>query len=549
MNIFKTRLHDFRTFAEELLFASRWTLPLLLLLLGAAYGRWLIGVSYTNDQVLAMASHPLALIEQQRWGFSVLGILGLMDRHIPFWSTFLGLGILSGAGVLFSYYWHLITAGTLSRRVLLFGLGLFLTFPLNCEILVYPSAFIWNGACYALVAAALILSREEAPSGPMRPLLAPRVWLPSALCLSIAISAYESFLFVYLVGLLLSLVLSLQRKEYASWRDLLLAARSPLITLFAALLIRMVVIFALGFVVSYAKNGGGAAKTIAWLEVGSLRELLGVCLKLPFKLAYYYLAYTPFNIALALFWATLLGAAVRFIRRPHRLMVTLLLLALLISLFGITLLLGDVQPYRNCQAFALLVACLLPLLLARWVRSRPLRFLLAVGILFLCTKQTSLYFDVDLRAWQRAAFNYQTLAHDLQTAHVFQKNKPIYFIGSTSHGASLTDSLLPNALTKPLSTLLPSPYQHAAWTHFPNSYQCRVILRDLYGLADIPLKNPDDLTQADLIAIADREKIPAFPLPGYIRELDDKILIRAGSSQDPSRPWRQRLREVFKNAR
>ncbi|MGN0886073.1 MAG: hypothetical protein ACI4RT_03655 [Candidatus Spyradenecus sp.] len=549
MNTLKARLHDFRVFAEELLFASRWTLPLLLLLLAAAYGRWLIGVSYTNDQILALASHPFALIEQQRWGFSVLGLLGLMDRHIPFWSTFLGLGILSGAGLLFAYYWHLVTAGALSRRALLFGLALFLTFPLNCEIFIYPSAFIWNGACYALVAAALILSREETPSGPISSLLAPRTWFPSALCLAIAISAYESFLFVYLVGLLLTLLLRLHRGEITTWRDLLPAARKPLVTLFSALLIRSAVIFAIGFAVTYAKDGGGAAKTIAWFEVESLRDLLDLCLKFPLKFAYYYLVYAPFNIALALFWATLLGAVVHFIKRTHRRLATLLLLALLISLFGLTLLMGNVQPYRNCQAFALLVAYLLPFFLTRWVRPRALRILLAISILFLCTKQISLYFDADLRAWQRATLNYQTLARDLQAAQVFQKNKPIYFIGYTSQGASLTDSLLPNALTKPLSSLLPSPYQHAAWTYFPAGYQGRVILRDLYGLADIPLQNPENLSQADLLSIAEREHIPAFPHPGYIRELDDKILIRAGTSQDSSRPWRQRLQEILKNTR
>lgn len=549
MNTLKARLHDLRTFAEELLFASRWTLPLLLLLLGATYGRWLVDVSYTNDQILMLDSHPFSLIEQQRWGFSVLGLLGLMDRHIPFWTPFLGLALLTGAGILFAYYWRTVAPGTCSRRQLLLGLCLFLTFPLNCEILIYPTAFLWNGACYALVAAALLLSHEPHAEGPLRAHLAPRVWFLPALLLAVAVSAYESFLFVYLVGLLLTLLLRLHRGEITTWRDLLPAARKPLVTLFAALLIRAVVIFAIGFVVSYAKNGGGAAKTIAWLEVESLRDLLDLCLKLPLKFAYYYLVYTPFNIALALFWAALLGGAGLFLKRPHRLLAATLLLALLGSLFGLSLIMGNVQPYRNCQSFALLVGCLLPLLLTRWVRPRPLRIFLAVGILFLCTKQTSLYFDADLRAWQRAAFNYQTLAHDLQTARVFQKNKPIYFIGYTSHGASLTDSLLPNALTNPLSSHLPSPYQHAALTYFPAGYQGRVILRDFYGLAGIPLKNPDDLSQADLIAIADREKIPAFPLPGYIRELDDKILIRAGSSQDPFRPWRQRLREMLQNIR
>ncbi|MGN1324870.1 MAG: glucosyltransferase domain-containing protein [Candidatus Spyradenecus sp.] len=545
MQTLKTRLCDLRTFAEELLFASRWTLPLLLLLLGATYGRWLVDVSYTNDQILALASHPFTLIEQQRWGFSVLGLLGLMDRHIPFWSPFLGLALLTGAGILFAYYWRTVAPGTCSRRQLLFGLCLFLTFPLNCEILIYPSAFLWNGACYALVAAALLLSHEPHTEGPLRAHLAPRAWLLPALLLATAISAYESFLFVYLVGLLLTLLIRLHRGEITAWRDLLPAARKPLITLIAALIIRSLVIFAISFAVTYAKDGGGAAKTIAWFDVECLRDLLDLCLKLPLKFAYYYLIYAPFNIALALFWAALLGGAGLFLKRPHRLLAATLLLALLGSLFALSLMMGNVQPYRNCQSFALLVGCLLPLLLARTLRPRPARLLLAIALLFLCTKQTSLYFDADLRAWQRASFDYYTLAHDLQTSQALQKGKPVYFVGHTTHGASLTDSLLPHALTKPLSTFLPSPYQHAAWTHFPISYQARVILRERYGLTALPLRNPPGPTQAELLALAEREQIPAFPHPGYIREFDDKILIHAGSATDPSRPWRQRLREAL----
>lgn len=541
MKTFKEHLEDFRAFAARFLFASPWTLLLIVLVLGATYGRWLIGVSYTNDQIFSLYSHPLALLEQQRWGFQVLGILGLIDRHIPFWSTFAGIVIYTGAAVLFAYYWQLVTANRLSHRQLLVGVLLFIAFPLNCEILIYPSAFIWNGAFYVLVAAALVLSWEPHPQTSLRSLVASPAWLPGALCLSIAVSAYESFLFVFLAGVILALQVYLLQAERASWHTLWRAVRKPLVILVAALLIRQLLIGALGLFVSYAENGGGAAKEIAWLEVSSLRDIRRLLIKLPLKFTYYYLALAPFNIALLLFWVALLGNLFHFQARGRRCFFAVLWIALVGTLFGISLIKGDVQPYRNCQAFAPMVAFVLPVAFAHWPKRHTVRLLLAVMALFLCTKQASLYFDADLRAWQFAALKYHKLANDLQANDVFHKGKPVYIVGRSGNGASLANTLLPYALASRLDALVPNVYQHAAWTYFPTGSQGRRILRDLYGVSDIPLANPPDLKMEELFAFADQEQIPLFPAPGYIREYEDKIIVNVNHDADDSIPWHIRL--------
>lgn len=520
-------LADWVDFVRALLWEKPWRLFLLLFALFAGYGGKLVTLSYNNDNVMRMMhSQPFGSFRHHRYGSSIYALLGLSDREIFFWSTWIGIGILVAAGLLLAYYFYEISCRRLRLDALFVLLLCFTLYPLHMEMLVYPTTAISQAINFALVTVSLLLIRRmENGNG----------WsshfLPVFL-LMVVFSCYESFTLVYSVVVLAALFLRTCLGDTIDLKILWKTLWRHGFYLMGALLLWGILIWISQSLNCYELAPGvgrdilwlSDPKTLHWAAANLLPDIFG-----------YYVFNSMFYFALLEFWLAV-AVACYFIwrKRDQFWILSGILILMLIAIFSLSLLQCFAHKYRTCQTFPVFVGFFL-MLFYQWhgSGSKVVKIALFFIILFQ-TKELALMTKFERESSEHASYCFKTLGFDIKRQVPDYNEKKVIIAGSCREWQQLSgeDTLQLPFLYK---------FQHLGYYqnignnrfYLDSREEPRKLLEYHTGIIAESLSEEDLKTWRERV-LADGQ--PAWPSSGYIREIDGNILVNMGYEEPVVQP-------------
>ena len=409
----------------NLLFGGKpFNLLIVVLVAFISYGGLIFSKSVNNDHCLLKYSDPLSLIQQNRWGRSLLAAVGLLDRDVPVWSDALGLVVLVFASFVFSFLWKEVSKGFFSEKSQIVFIAVFLSYPLAFEIMVYPTSLLTMGICYLITGSvlAIIFCTELMPEK--------KSILFLSFCLSVPVSCYESFLFVYILGLLLCVYIihmnpSSSLKEYRKQfvvslfiLGLALAIRSALIL---GIRLTHLDMYTLEPSLKYPN------KDILWFSFNILLLIKNVTVNICRDYLYKGMAYFAifvFDLSLCIFFIITFFQSLK----QKKVLSFILFFGIFFVLFGLSILQGIAQIYRVCQTFPVFVAFVLMLFHSKcrhqWVSS----VFVSIIVLFQM-KEICLWQDYDIELSNRARQHLFAIERDLRQIPEIEKKDIIVLRG------------------------------------------------------------------------------------------------------------------------
>ncbi len=409
----------------SLLFGGKpFNLLIVVLVAFISYGGLIFSKTINNDYCFLKYSDPLSLIQQNRWGRSLLAALGLLDRDVSVWSDTLGLVLLVFSSFVFSLLWKEISKGYFSEKTQIVFITVFLSYPLAFEILVYPTLFLEMGVCYLVTGSVLAMIFCAEFMSKKKNILFLSV------CLSVVISSYESFAFVYLLVLLLC-VYTIQMNPSSSLKEYRKQFVVALFILGLAVVIRSALILGirLAHLNLYSLEPGNNLpdKNILWFYFNILLIIKTVAVNVYRNYLYNGMAYFAifvFDLSLCIFFIVTFFQCLK----QKKALPFILFFGIFFVLFGLSIMQGIVQPYRVCQTFPVFIAFVLMLFHSKcrhqWVSS----VFVSIIVLFQM-KELCLWQDYDIELSNRARQHLFAIERDLRQIPEIEKKDIIVLRG------------------------------------------------------------------------------------------------------------------------
>ena len=487
-----------------------------------------------------------------RWPYYLMNKILPIGWYTPFLVDFVGVLLLIASAALWCGLLRCVLGRPIPTWAAVLFSGILVNYSLNAEVFVY---YLHNGvgiasclipiALYSMMECAAV-SAGAGAVGKQLPAIAGVVGL-----LTLAISFYESFAAVFLMGVcLLLLADELGAKRYGplSWKKVLTAAGYTVAALICAMVLRSLITrlicgaVAEPLVKNYQMRSG--TSSLGWLfQPGAMKKLL----KILVMTGYWYGAvglssYT--GLLLIVSTGVLLVSAVVLGIRKKQLLLPLLAAAALIASVCIGLFMGTAQPLRSCQTFPVLIGCVVLGVLLwsqgknRWVR----RVIAAAAVLMLCgtTLEMNNGFAANYELHTQETRVLENIAQELLSDYPVEE-KPVAFVG-TLEADYEKDPRLYIQEDNPLYGLIhrlsgeEGPYaktqsmersllQWSTWafSDIEGGYSvfCRLLARQ--GCRVIPASSDQSLEAEET-----SQDMPAYPKRGYIRETEDYIIVRLG---------------------
>jgi len=257
----------------------------------------------------------------------------------------------------------------------------------------------------------------------------------------------------------------------------------------------------------------GASNTISWFKypVGYTVKTLVIGFIYRYVLAAYW--YFPITLLLMSADIGILLAIILSIKKK-RPIILLLMLGLLLSVISLHLINGHIVPYRANAAFAVFVAFIL-MMVWMMLKKRWLNIVYGILMVVLIVNQTRIlnaWFVNDYQRYEKDKEIAVTVAMTIEAEH--DEKKPIVFVGETAM-APQTKKVSTNGL--PIIGWSIRAFDNRA-TQFHNFL--------IYHGHDLVQAN--ERQYADGRALA--ANMPSYPKNGYIKELNDYIVVNFGDN-------------------
>lgn len=368
------------------------------------------------------------LLEQERFAAPLLQKVFRIMEFNPFFVDGLAVIFLITAAILFCALFKKISKDNIANIAYVIFSCLFISYPIMPEIFTYTPASLNICLSYCITAISLMLTYEFIENS------SKKAYLISPILLCIAISLYESFAAVYLIGVFIILFLKiLYSKKKFKFKEMVIYIIKFFITMILALILNFIIIKALFYILDLTKNYN-ANKIITYSTLGILggiRNLLKSIINNYIVCATCYFPLTTFLLSIILI------GIIGFVKsiKNKRFLIMIISLAIIISSISLSFVQGQASPYRTCQTFAVLVGFSFMIFTNDIVKSRILKNWFKIFCIFLIFVLT--FFQVkDLHKWFYV--NYLRYEEEKNTiisiGNEIQKycdtNKPVVFIGT-----------------------------------------------------------------------------------------------------------------------
>jgi len=283
-----------------------------------------------------------------RWGMVVwCRLLGIMG-YDPFIDRFLALIFLTIAAVLLCYVLYLIDRRT---EILPYTIvaSIFITYPLINEIWEYVSADYMVGGNLCLVTMAAIIIKTSTFSN----ISLKRLFIACILML-LPMSSYETAVFYYiaLVGVVIFYEELTHVEPSFHIKDWIKKNIYYFLPLVGAFIARFVISFIINSIYDLDYDGGGDTKII-WYYYDFVPTLKGLIVGNILHYTIYGLVYLPITV---FFMALVFFFIKSILLRGKRRVLLFLGVIVVVSLFSLAILQGDLLMYRHAQTITLFVS-------------------------------------------------------------------------------------------------------------------------------------------------------------------------------------------------
>jgi len=482
-----------------------------------SYGGLVYTKTINNDYCFFIYSDPLSLIQQNRWGRSLLAFLGFLDRDVPIWSDCLGIVFFVISALFFAFLWYKVSKGCFSSTAYLIFVSLYLSYPLTFELTVYPTFMLEMGLCYSIIGFtfALMFSFDHKSSW--------KEILTVSFLNSIVFACYESFVFVYiLLGLLI--VFLAKKLEYDKNINSRIKIKDLFTVFVCSIVFRSIGIFLVNIsqlkTLSGDLGNNGPATTISWFDhscsigVRIIRLAIDLC----YRYAYIGLIYFAIFMFVVSFFIMFYYS---FSNKKKKKMLTMLL-GIVITLFGLSFLQGSLQPYRTCQSFPIFVG-FSGMLLYSCTKNKKTVFILIVFAVLMQMKELCIWQNYDIEQSNKLMHYIFMIERDLKQIPAIEQ-KEIVVLGGRYNECDIRQSMaLPFFYKLPLVSNKINT--HAGMARFDGSIQFRLTF-EYYTHLTI-----NDLSQNERLRITQviiKNKTPCFPCDGYIFQEGNRVIVNLG---------------------
>lgn len=365
-----------------------------------------------------------------------------MDFY-PFFVDFITVILLIIAAILFCSLFNEISKGRLRKIAYTIFACFFITYPLVMEIFTYVPMGISISLGFIAIALSLISYTEYLNTNKTRYMIF------SVLMIWLAVSLYESFAVVYVLGVFAIKVIELlYADEKKKLRDVIKDCILYFIPLLLGIMINYIFAYCFKKIFNIPENTK-ASRTILYFKANIgvvLKYLLHTIIVEEVLDAFGYL---PITFLVISFIISIIMACVTSIRKKN-ISILLVFLGMQLSIFLLSIIQGHSAGYRMSQQFYLFVPVIFMILVQMIMDSNMKKILKNIAMFVICLM---LFYQVkDLYNWQYLNdIRYQKEKSDaiLIANEIMQKygnEKPIIFVGTYEMPEQLEKAVRPNEL-------------------------------------------------------------------------------------------------------
>lgn len=367
-----------------------------------------------------------------RWTLFVINKIFKIAQFNPLVTDFLGVVFMAAGATVFCILVKKLVGDRLHPASYPLFTCLMISYPLICEVYTY---YLHNGIglAYFLTMWALYIT------------VTGRGWKPLAaagVLLAAAISCYESFAAVYLLGIFLVWMVRLRLTEQSdSFREYAAAVLRQVIPIVIGMILRTVICRLLLLILGLEPVMRSVGASIGWIFSGQAGATLATMVK---TFARYYVLNAVANPAILIFLVAmvlLVVYTVRFTVATGKKLILLTGLAILVIPWLISFMEGSVAIYRSMQVLPVLTAFCLTMLFnelfqARHAGWRVVGGLLAAVVLYNQVFEMNHWFYVDYLCYEEDVRRCESIALDIEKEATL--DKPVVFVGKMKEPGTVT---------------------------------------------------------------------------------------------------------------
>lgn len=412
---------EWKSFMRQKFYVTAVSLTALL-----AYGYlWMHPAINVDDTSMVRYFYDGLAPQVGRWTLFLLNKVFKIAQFNPFVTDFLGVVLMVAGATVFCVLLKKVSGNRLDPMVYPAFTCLMISYPMISEVYTY---YLHNGIglAYLLTALALYVVIE----GKTRKRL-----LGAGVLLALAISCYESFAAVYLLGIFVVMfVYQAIAEKKMKFGEYVLLILQQVIPLVIGMLLRTVICRVLLSVLGLEPVMRSIGGAIRWIFSGHAADTLMTMVK---TFARYYILNAIVNPAILIFVITtvlLIVFTIIYAVKTGKKMILLTGLALLVTPWLISFLEGSVAIYRSMQVLPIYAAFAMSLLINALLHrkrgwGRVAAGVLTVVVLYNQVFEMNHWFYVDYLRYQEDVRRCDGIALDIEREASL--DKPVVFLGKT----------------------------------------------------------------------------------------------------------------------
>ena len=397
---------------------------LLIIVLILSFGYTLTNYSIgIDDTAFDRYMDGTELLAQERFSAPLLQkILGIY-KFAPFWIDGVAVIFLFISIILWCVLFKKVSNNKMNKVSYIVFATIFASYPLINEIFIYMTASLSICISYALTVISLLIMNEYLNRNNYSYIII------SSIIMCFAISFYESFAAVYLLGCFCILILSYFYSDIKKgFIDIFKRLITIILPLIFGILLKSIISNSLIFLLSLQKSPRGL-RQIAWMSVpfiSNLKRLIKDIFENYFIASASYLPILIYVIATIICLFLAIYSAVKY--KSNKLL--LLFFGLYLCTVSLAIVQGTISPYRTCQVFAVFIAFIFMLFNEVVSKKKIMRVIALILIFIMVLKQSedlSQWFYLDSLRFQQDKYIAYSLGYELNKN--YDMTKPVVFIG------------------------------------------------------------------------------------------------------------------------
>jgi hypothetical protein len=423
----------------------------------------------------------------------------------PFWSNAFGVLILYFSVILWSVLFMRVGKEKISKGALIIFALIMVSYPMINEHFIFvPFTF---AICYGLTAISLMAIYEAYKAKKIV------LYLLPIFLITFIISMNESFVPVVLCGIFFILILEYIKKENekTTLKHCLKLLLVTILVIVIALGLEALITSILRKVITHTPLGAG--NTVSWFKYPILYSLKTLVLGFVYRyiLAAYW--YSPIAVFLASGFLGVVIAIFLAIKKKQPI-ILLLMFGLLISVISLHLISGHIVPYRANPSFAVFIGFVL-MLIMMMLKPHWLKVCYGVIIMVLVVNQTRIlnkWFVNDYQRYEKDKEIAVEVAMSIERD--FDQTKPIVFVGETAMAPQVEKV---SANGRPI----------IGWSIVSFDFRAMQFHNFLeYHGHQLNKASGEQYDEGKALA----GNMPDYPNKGYIKELDEFIVVNFGDN-------------------